>query len=74
MVKNEQWKHRQSAGPSASSRLSLNQRCFSKRLPMAQARKEKIEQIIENLTQHPLALYPHLEESLPSDVFLSFKI
>lgn len=54
----------------SSSRLTLNQRCYSKRIPMVQARREKIEQIISDLTQHPLALYSHLEESLPPDVSL----
>jgi hypothetical protein len=51
--------------------LSLNQRCYSKKLPLAEARRDNIEEIINGLIQHPLALYPHLEEALPPDVIFS---
>jgi len=39
-------------------------------LPLAEARQNNIEEIINGLTQHPLALYSHLEEALPADVVL----
>ncbi|XP_031550330.1 protein FAM47E-like [Actinia tenebrosa] len=42
---------------------------YSKALPLQQQRREHVEDIEYNLTQHPLALYSHLEESLPPDVF-----
>lgn len=70
MLKNEKPRTKPNTASSVGSRLSLNQRCFSKCLPMTQARREHIEQIIANLSQHPLALYSHLEESLPTDVYL----
>ena len=42
---------------------------FSHRsLPLQQQRRGRVEDIEFNLTQHPLALFPHLEESLPPDV------
>lgn len=56
------------ATSTSSSRLNTKQRCYSKQLPMVQARREKIEEIIADLSQHPFALYSHLEESLPDDV------
>ncbi len=66
-IKNDKWKFKeQSASP--SNRLTVNQRCFSKKLPLAEARQNNIEEIINGLTQHPLALYSHLEEALPADV------
>lgn len=37
-------------------------------LPLQQQRREHVDDIEYNLTQHPLALFPHLEESLPPDV------
>ncbi|KAK3727515.1 hypothetical protein QZH41_009835, partial [Actinostola sp. cb2023] len=42
---------------------------YSKALPLQQQRREHVEDIEFNLTQHPLALFPHLEESLAPDVF-----
>ena len=39
-------------------------------LPLQQQRRGRVEDIEFNLTQHPLALFPHLEESLPPDVSL----
>ena len=37
-------------------------------LPLQQQRRVRVDDIEFNLTQHPLALFPHLEESLPPDV------
>ena len=67
-VKNNTWKFKESVIP-ISKRLNRNQRFYSKKLPLAEAKQESIEQIINGLAQHPLALYPHLEETLPPDVF-----
>lgn len=43
---------------------------FVRSLPLQQQRRGRVEDIEFNLTQHPLALFPHLEESLPPDVSL----
>ena len=37
-------------------------------LPLQQQRRGHVDDIEFNLMQHPLALFPHLEESLPPDV------
>ncbi|XP_075046068.1 protein FAM47E-like [Mixophyes fleayi] len=50
-------------------RFTKEQSCFSKLLPLQQTRKEYIAEIEYGLTQHPLALYPHLEEGLPPEMF-----
>lgn len=49
-------------------RFTKEQVCYSKQTPLQQARGEYIEEIEYGLTQHPLALYPHLEEGLPPEV------
>ena len=67
LIKNDTWKFKESV-LSPSARLSLYQRCFSKKLPLAQAKRDYIENIINDLSQHPLALYTHLEDALPPDV------
>lgn len=43
---------------------------FNRSLPLQQQRRGRVEDIEFNLIQHPLALFPHLEESLPPDVSL----
>jgi len=67
LIKNDTWKFKETV-LSPARRLNLSQRCFSKKLPLAQAKRDNIEQIIAGLTQHPLALYSHLEEAVPPDV------
>lgn len=37
-------------------------------LPGHKHRKDFVDDYEYDLTQHPLALYPHLEECMPSDV------
>lgn len=49
--------------------MSTYQRCYSKKIPIAETRQDYINQILEDLNKHPLALYPHLEEALPQDLF-----
>ncbi|XP_044134252.1 protein FAM47E-like isoform X2 [Bufo gargarizans] len=50
-------------------RFTKEQTYFSKLLPQQQARREYIAGIEYGLVQHPLALYPHLEEGVPPDLF-----
>ncbi|XP_062898538.1 protein FAM47A [Mobula hypostoma] len=52
-----------------SKRLTKSQICYSKALPLQQAKREQIEEIEYGLSQHPLALYPHLEEGVPPELF-----
>lgn len=50
-------------------KFTIEQSCYSKLLPLQQSRREYIAEIEYGLTQHPLALYPHLEESVSPDLF-----
>ncbi|KAJ1206379.1 hypothetical protein NDU88_001784 [Pleurodeles waltl] len=50
-------------------RFTKDQAVFSKLLPLQQARREYIDEIEYGLTQHPLALYPHLEDGIPPELF-----
>ncbi|XP_070553617.1 protein FAM47E-like [Ptychodera flava] len=50
-------------------RFTKEQVVFSKSLPLHQMRRDHIDEMEYGLTQHPLALYPHLEECMPPDVF-----
>lgn len=50
-------------------KLSKSQRCFDKVLPQQQSRRDHIEEVEFGLKQHPLALYPHLEEGMPPELF-----
>ncbi|XP_053114413.1 protein FAM47E-like [Hemicordylus capensis] len=53
----------------AKRMLAVPQSCTSKLSPMLQARKDGVAQVEYCLSQHPLALYPHLEESIPLELF-----
>ncbi len=55
--------------PATTKRFTKEQACFSKSTPLQQQKRDHIEEIEYGLMQHPLALYPHLEESMPPDVF-----
>lgn len=68
IIKDDNWTFKESV-LSPANRLSLHQRCYSKKLPLAQAKRDYIENIINDLSQHPLALYSHLEDALPPDLF-----
>ncbi|XP_029455723.1 protein FAM47E isoform X2 [Rhinatrema bivittatum] len=50
-------------------RFTAHQACFSKLLPLQQARRDFIAEIEYGLSEHPLALYPHLEDSVPPELF-----
>ncbi|XP_078532061.1 protein FAM47E-like [Lissotriton helveticus] len=50
-------------------RFTKDQIVFSKLLPLQQARREYIDEIEYGLTKHPLALYPHLEDGIPPELF-----
>ncbi|EDO35420.1 predicted protein [Nematostella vectensis] len=56
-------------GKQEMKKFTKTEAVYSKALPLQQQRREHVEDIEFNLTQHPLALFPHLEESLPPDVF-----
>lgn len=49
--------------------LSKIDTCFSKKSPLQEQRLDQVNQIERGLIQHPLALYPHLEDCLPPDLF-----
>lgn len=55
--------------PAVKNRFDKHQVCFSRLTPLQQQRREHIDQIEYGLTQHPLALYPHLEESVNPELF-----
>jgi len=55
--------------PAVRGRFSKEQICYSRVSPLQQQRRSHIEEIEYGLKQHPLALYPHLEECMPPDVF-----
>ncbi|XP_075705940.1 protein FAM47E-like isoform X2 [Rhinoderma darwinii] len=50
-------------------RFTKEQAYFSKLIPQQQAHREYIAGIEYGLAQHPLALYPHLEEGVPPELF-----
>lgn len=53
----------------APTRLTKEQRVYSKSLPLQEERRNYIDEMEYGLTQHPLALYPHLEEGMPPELF-----
>ncbi|ESO89541.1 hypothetical protein LOTGIDRAFT_150620 [Lottia gigantea] len=55
--------------PAVKNRFDKYQVCFSRITPQQQQKREHIEEIEYGLLQHPLALYPHLEESVPTELF-----
>jgi hypothetical protein len=54
---------------SPTSRFTQDQIYFSKRLPMAEAKKQNIEKLIEDLNSHPLSIYDHFEKALPPELY-----
>ncbi|XP_076467691.1 protein FAM47E-like [Babylonia areolata] len=55
--------------PAQDNRFTKHQICYSRITPLQQQRREHIDEIEYGLLQHPLALYPHLEESVPPEMF-----
>ncbi|KAJ8415594.1 hypothetical protein AAFF_G00425740 [Aldrovandia affinis] len=53
----------------AGKRLTKEQICFSKQNPQRQARRGHVAEVEYSLTQHPLALYPHLQECISPELF-----
>jgi hypothetical protein len=49
--------------------FTKHETCYSKVSPMQRQRQENVEMLERALKQHPLALYPHLEECLPPELF-----
>lgn len=54
--------------PAVRNRFSKHQICYSRSTPLQQNRRDHIDEIEYSLVLHPLALYPHLEESVPPEV------
>ncbi|XP_075254280.1 uncharacterized protein LOC142345800 isoform X2 [Convolutriloba macropyga] len=50
-------------------RLSKHQVLYSKALPGQERRRDYLDSLIQGLKDHPLALYSHIEESVPPDMF-----
>jgi hypothetical protein len=50
-------------------RLTKEELIYSRTVPAHKKRVENVNALEHNLLSHPLALYPHIEESLPSDTF-----
>ncbi|XP_071951881.1 protein FAM47E-like isoform X2 [Antedon mediterranea] len=50
-------------------RFTKDEVAFQKTTPLQQQRRDHINDMEYGLLQHPLALFPHLEESMPPDVF-----
>ncbi|KAM4052396.1 protein FAM47E-like [Anomaloglossus baeobatrachus] len=57
------------ASQKQEKKFTKEQAYFSKLLPQQQGRREYIAGIEYGLAQHPLALYPHLEEGIPPELF-----
>lgn len=54
--------------PIVRNRFTKDEICYSKSTPLQQQRRDHIDELEYGLSQHPLALYPHLEESMPPEV------
>lgn len=50
-------------------RFTKQQVLYDKTLPLPKQKRDHIAQIEDGLKSHPLALYPHLEQCLPPEVF-----
>ncbi|PAA71295.1 hypothetical protein BOX15_Mlig005114g1 [Macrostomum lignano] len=50
-------------------RYTKEEICFSKQTPLQRKQRQHISELEYGLVQHPLALYPHLEESVPPEVY-----
>ncbi|XP_028404070.1 protein FAM47E-like [Dendronephthya gigantea] len=50
-------------------RFTKDEVVYSKTLPMQQQRRDNVDDIEMSLLQHQLALFPHLEDSVPPEVF-----
>ncbi|XP_041956026.1 protein FAM47E isoform X3 [Alosa sapidissima] len=51
------------------SKLSKEQVCFSKENPLKHMHHAHVDAVEDRLTQHPLALYPHLENGMAPELF-----
>lgn len=49
--------------------LTKEQKIYDKKTPLMKIRQDYIEEVEYGLTQHPLALYPHLEDGMPPELF-----
>lgn len=55
----------------SKGRFTKEEVAYAKVSPLQQQRRDHINELEGGLLQHPLALYPHLEESIPPDVSTS---
>ncbi|KAK3100779.1 hypothetical protein FSP39_025196 [Pinctada imbricata] len=55
--------------PAVRRRFTKHQICYSRSTPLQQSRRDHIDEIEYSLIQHPLALYPHLEEAVSAELF-----
>ncbi|XP_059172524.1 protein FAM47E-like [Physella acuta] len=55
--------------PGTKKRLSRFQTYLSKNTPQQYQRRAFVEEVEQGLLKHPLALYPHLEESVAPEIF-----
>ncbi|GFN82172.1 protein fam47e-like [Plakobranchus ocellatus] len=65
----EMGKDNQVKQPAARKRLSKFQVYISKSTPQQQQRRDYITEVEQGLLKHPLALYPHLEDSVMPELF-----
>ena len=49
-------------------RLRYHQLYFSRELPSAERRRQLIDSYLSTLLDHPMAIFPHFNETLPTDV------
>ncbi|KAM6965156.1 protein FAM47E [Aplochiton taeniatus] len=50
-------------------RFSKEQACYSKPIILQQVHREHVAAVEQKLKQHPLALFPHLEQGMPPELF-----
>jgi len=49
--------------------LSKKEAAYTRTLPSQQRKQKKVNEVEQKLLAHPLALYPHIEDSVPPDLF-----
>ena len=52
-----------------NSTFSPDEILFSKKLPAAERKQKRIQQLEQNLLAHPLALFPNLEQGLNPELY-----
>lgn len=57
------------ASKKKSTKLDVYERFYSKRIPAAERRRRRVEALEKNLKDHPLALFPDLENGLTPELY-----